>query len=187
MGLDDEMLGDYEIMGALDDEMLGALQASNPEVLGAIARRAARRSPGATRLAQRFAMKAPGVPSPGARRLPLGFDSFTFVNAGVTSFNFDADVQIPFKGRRLIIDVVRTGAAGIAVRVDDIQVGTRSQLAGQKRISASAFAANAFDVDLGMDPCQPGVKLLIVVSLSAGPGVGDSIVVTPTIIGDAVQ
>jgi hypothetical protein len=191
MGLDDDMLGDYDILGALDDDMLGALSNSTPELLGAIARRRAqpRRmpSPGAAALKQRFAFKAPGVPAAGARRMPLGFSSFTFVNAGVTTFSFIALPQVPFKGRRLVIDIVRTGAAAIAVRVDDIQVGTRSQMAGLLAISASVFVPGAFDVDLGMDQCTPGTQIAVNVSLSAGPAVGDNVTVTPTLIGDALQ
>lgn len=189
---------ELEILGALDDEMMGedemmgALAAANPELLGAapgLARRlAARRTAGRAAIAQRFGLRAPGVPAQGARRLPLGFDSFTFVNAGVTINNFVTTPQVPFKGRRLVIDVARSaGALAQAVRIDDIQIGTRSQLAGQLRVSASVFGANAFDVDLGMDPCTPGTNILIVVSISAAPGVGETITVTPALIGDAVQ
>lgn len=188
--MDDALLGDYDILGAFDGDDISGLAQSSPELLGrAVARARAmqRRTPAQQALASRFAMRAPGVPSPGARRMPLGFDSFTFVNAGVTQFSFSARPQVPFRGRRLIIDIVRVGAAGIAVRVDDIQVGTKSQLAGLGRISASAFQATAFDVDLGMDPSAPGIDILIVVSLSATPPVAETVTVTPSLIGDAVQ
>jgi hypothetical protein len=122
----------------------------------------------------------PGVPEASKLYLPLGLGSFTFVNAGVTINTFTTNPQKPIIPRRLWIDVVRTsGAAGIAVNITDIKIGTKSMLAGLLAIPASQFAANAFARSYNVfDSATPGLDVAVFVSLSAGPGVGETVTVT---------
>jgi len=152
-------------------------------------RRPMRRSYQAKRAALRSALvpKTPGVPKPGGREWPLGFGVFTFVNAGVTTNTFTASPQRPFKGIRLLVVVNRSsGATAELVSISSLNVGQSNQLVGASALPAEGFAQNAFQVTLALDPATPGIDITIGMNISAAPGVGETVTVSPMIIGLAV-
>ena len=179
----------YEhILGAIDSYMSGDdYMLGDDDELGARARRARAGSRTAAAVRQ-VVPPIPGVPKIGPKLYPLGFGSFTFVNAGVTANQFVARPQVPFKGRRLVVIVARTaGALGVGVNITDVQVGNRSQFAGASSVPAEVFAANAFDVVLDMDPATPGIDITLDVTISVTPPVGETVFVSATILGEVVS
>jgi hypothetical protein len=174
---EDDVSGDdlSELMGEDDD-------------MGASARRrralVVRRSPLLTRV--------PGVQPMSQKRLPLGFGAKVFKVGDATSAQLVAETQIPFRGERLVIDIQRrgVGAQGIAVILNDLKVGNKSQFPAPSPISAETFRPDAYDVRMSLDSAQPGVKIVIDVALSSPVGGGsadDALVVTATLIGEAID
>jgi len=129
----------------------------------------------------------PGVPKAGARNFPLGFGSFTFVNAGVTSALLVANPQRPFKGARLVIDVRRsTGAQAELVTVTSLNIGQNNQLVSSAALPAEAFRPDGFDTVLSLDPATPGIDISLGIAISAAPGVGETVAISAMIIGDTI-
>ncbi len=199
MGLDDDEIDD--ILGddddddddddLLGDDILGARRRRRRRGRGrGRGRRAISRYRGtAKRAALRKALvpKTPGVPKPGGREWPLGFGVFTFVNAGVTTNTFTASPQRPFKGIRLVVVVNRSaGAVAELVSIAALNVGQSNQLVGASALPAEGFAQNAFQVTLALDPATPGIDITIQMNISAAPGLGETVTVSPMIIGLAV-
>lgn len=175
---------DLIALGALDDEL------GYDDELGAVARRrSAQRRAGISRpplAAMRRALvpNLPGVPAVGGREEPVGFGSFTFGNATAQTVTLTARPQKPFKGRRLVIPIFRTaGAAAIGVNVTALSVGQANQLVSSGAVPADAFVPGAFGVDLNLDPATPGIDITIVLATTATPGAGETITVTPMLIG----
>lgn len=134
-----------------------------------------------------IAPKVPGVPAPGARNFPLGFGSFTFVNAGVTSAVLTANPQRPFKGARLVIDVKRSaGATAELVTVTSLNIGQNNQLVSSSPLPAEAFLPSSFQTMLSLDPATPGIDITLGLAISAAPGVGETVAVSAMLIGDTI-
>lgn len=129
----------------------------------------------------------PGVPMPGLRLQPLGFGASAFTDTSGTILALTARPQRPFKGQRLVVDITRTGptATGL-VTLTRVDVGTQNQLVSSGPLSASAFAATAFDVNLQLDPATPGIDMTLQFAISAAPGVGDRVDFSATIFGTTV-
>jgi hypothetical protein len=129
----------------------------------------------------------PGAPGISGLRVPLGFGTFTFVNAGVTTNLFTAAPQRPVRPVRLVIIVNRSaGATAEAVTIAALNVGQVSQFAGSLALPAEAFAANAEDIMISGTAAQPGIDITLTINVSAAPGVGETIAVTPVLFCDAV-
>lgn len=129
----------------------------------------------------------PGVPAAGARNFPLGFGSFTFVNAGVTAAQLVANPQRPFKGARLVIDVRRSsGAQAELVTVTSLNIGQNNQLVSSAALPAEAFRPDGFDTVLSLDPATPGIDITLGIAISAAPGVGETVAISAMIIGDTI-
>lgn len=149
----------------------------------------ARRRRGRQSLAWRRQQLAPGVAAPGARRLTLGmppaaFPALTAINTIVA---VQSNPQRPFRGERLIVNVLRSNGAGaVGIQIQDIRCGTASQLAGVAGISADAFPPNAIDSTMVLDPIQPGVNFTIQYTNLLAVPTGESVVVQSTIVGQAV-
>lgn len=125
--------------------------------------------------------------SVGAKRQALGFGAHTFAAGGATEFQMTALPQVPFRVDRLVIIVTRTaGAAGIGCLVNDVRVGTKSQFAGTASLPAEMFAVNAIGMALKGDTAQPGNTITIDVAVTAAPGGADTVIVQPSIMGDAL-
>lgn len=204
LGYDDEFdyddLDDDDILGYSDD-LLGAITSmwggrARKRRGGSRRRRARRRAPrgrapmlarprrlavtpqGPTVLARPpLIPAAAGVPETAGLYIPLGLGTFTFVNAGPTTNTFTEKPEKPVRPRRLWIDLAFTaGAVGILVSVTDIKIGTKSMLAGIAAIPAGQFATGAFAKNYNLfDSAVPGVSVSVVLALSAGPGVGETV------------
>lgn len=152
-----------------------------------------RRRPSIARLKRAAYVRAlkpaiPGVPEPAARNFPLGFGSFTFVNAGVTAAVLTASPQKPFKGSRLVIDVRRTaGAVAELVTITSLNIGQNNQLVSAAALPAEAFSPNSFQTVLSLDPATPGIDVVLGLAISAAPGVAETVTVSAMIIGDTIS
>lgn len=178
------MAGFNDYLGAFDDYL------GDDDILGAPVRRASPRgmpaahSAIARRARAQLVQPMPGVPKGGPRIEPLGFPVATFVNAGVTTILVPTNPQKPFKGSRLVVDIVRTGGGtGGLVSVSRVRVGARDVLVNANPIPAAAFGPTAFGVELQMDEATPGVVIEVEYVISTAPGVGDTVVVGTTIMG----
>jgi len=137
--------------------------------------------------ARRLIPRVPGVPMPGARLQPLGLGSTAFTAASGTVLSLTARPQRPFLGQRLVIDITRTGvtATGL-VTITRLDIGTSNQLVSSGALSAAAFAATAFDVNLQLDPATPGIDITVQFALSVAPTLTDRVDISGTIFGTTV-
>lgn len=153
----------------------------------ALAKRAAR-----GRAADRLDVRAklttplPGVPGVEIAMLALGFTTVQFVNAGATSLTVTSTPQKPIKGQRLVVDLARTAGAVELVTISTFLIGATNVLPSGQPLSVTAFAANAFHTVLDLPPAGPGIIVTIVYTVSAAPGVGETIDIATTLIGPSV-
>lgn len=192
---DDGMV--YEVTGAEEEEfqvtgdVLGYGDDGEPIIVGA-RKRAVIRKPATRGLvsvrkpAWRQTQMAPGViaPDQGLWPLPLaGVPSQTFALA-VQAITFEGQVQKPFRGERLLFSTVRTGPTAVGIVLGQLFVGT-----DLNQLDTGAFdveqigAPNAFGVRLAMKPCQPGVRIRLVCTLSAAIAGADTIFCSASILG----
>jgi hypothetical protein len=151
-------------------------------------RRAKKRAMVRRRIAARALMPAiPGVPMPGARLQPLGLGATAFTVASGAVLSLVARPQRPFKGQRLVVDITRTGASATGlVTITRLDIGTANQLVSSGALSAAAFAATAFDVNLQLDPATPGIDITVQFAVSVSPAGADRIDLSGTIFGTTV-
>lgn len=208
LAVEDELAGGLDLgggdallgAGGLDEE-LGAIRALSrfrPPTRGSVAARSGTgRSMIIRRMAaiqakkrayvNKIAPAIPGLPAPGARNFPLGFGSFTFVNAGVTTTDLTANPQKPFKGARLVVVVNRSaGAVAPLVTVNDLDVGTGNQLVSSQSLPAEGFAPQSYDVVLSLDPATPGILVVLGIGITSTPPVGETITVSAMLIGNTI-
>lgn len=130
----------------------------------------------------------PGAPPVAEKQIPLGFGNQTFSSTSGTTLTFTARPQAVFRGRRLVIDLARTGASAVGlVTLTQFLIGTRNQLVGTLGIPVTAFAGTAFGVDMALDPAQPGIDVTLVMVISAAPTTTDTVVAGAAIIGSGIQ
>lgn len=188
----------YEVQGAEEPEefqvtgdVLGYDDNGEAIIVGAPRRRALRRA--GTRgvavvkkPAWRQTQMAPGViaPDQGLWPLPLtGVPSDTFALA-TQAITFQGQVQKPFRGERLLVSTVRTGPTAVGIIRGQLFVGTDlNQLDTPPFDIEQLGAPNAFGVRMAMKPCQPGVFIRIVCTLSAAIAGADTIFCSVTILG----
>lgn len=136
---------------------------------------------------RRLVPTTPGVPNSGLRLQPLGMGATAFTLASGTLLALSAQPQRPFKGQRMVLDITRTGATSTGlVTITRLDVGTDNQLVGAGSISAGAFAANAFDVNLSMAPATPGITITLQMNISAAPTTTDRVDIGATLFGTAI-
>jgi len=153
-------------------------------------RRRKRGARGATRQipARRLLPQIPGVPARGLGEQPLGFGATAFTAGSGTLLTLTASPQRPFRGRRLVIDLTRTGASATGlVTLTRIDVGVDNQLPGSGALAVSTFANNAVGVNLDMDPCTPGVNIVLQFNISAAPAMADRVDLAAALIGEVVR
>lgn len=93
------------------------------------------------------------------RELFLGFDSVTVVTKS-TSRNVTTQAQQPFRPDRL---VVAAAIAGFFL-INDIKIGSKSQLLSGDAIPAEAFSNLSVGVVAKMDTITPGITVMLSVS-----------------------
>jgi hypothetical protein len=193
MGLDDE---DYLSGEEEGGEIIGYGDDGSPIVVGARHRRRARRRRHGGGLIKvqkpkwRASQVAPGVIAPDQGLLPLpmqGQPSNTF-SAAVQNITFQGQIQKPFRGERLLVSTVRTGATAVGIILGQLFVGTDlNQLDVTQFDVEQVGAPNAFGVRLALKPAQPGVFIRLVCGLSAAVGGADTIFCSVTLLGRGVH
>jgi hypothetical protein len=114
-----------------------------------------------------------------------GVNTFT---AAIPSITFEGQLQKPFRGERLLVSTVRTGASAVGRLISQLFVGTDLQ-----QLDIAGFDAEqvgnpaAFGVRLTMKPAQPGVFIRLVARLSAVLAGTDTIFATCTVLGRNVH
>lgn len=118
----------------------------------------------------RRSQMAPGViaPDQGLLVLPMaGVQGQQFTSL-LNQITFEGQVQKPFRGERLLVTVVRTGTTAVGRLLAQLFVGTDLQQLDVAQFDAEQVGdPNAFGVRLAMKPCQPGVFIRLIVTLSA--------------------
>jgi hypothetical protein len=129
----------------------------------------------------------PGAPNIGAKLQPLGFNVVTFTAASGTALTATTRPQKPFKGRRLVVDIARTGASATGlVSITSITVGVNNQLVSTGAVGAGAFAATAFDCNVSLSACSSALDIAVNYAISAAPAMADTVVVGTTLFGETV-
>lgn len=137
--------------------------------------------------AQRLIPSVPGVPAVGSKLQPLGFNAVTFTSASGTALTATTRPQKPFKGKRLVIELSRTGATATGlVLVNSITVGVQNQLVSTGAVSAGAFAGQNQDCNVELSACSTALDISVNYSITTAPGVGDSVAVGTTLFGETV-
>lgn len=136
---------------------------------------------------QRLVPRIPGAPAVGMRMQPLGFPVVIFTATSGTALVSTTRPQRPFKGKRLVVALARTGASATGlVTVTALNIGTNNQFVSSGPIGADAFAANAFDTNLELAACTTALDITINYAISAAPTTTDTVAVATTIIGEAI-
>ncbi len=176
---------EFDDLADLED-MVGSLEIGAPR-RGRLVRRGGRARGRGGVPARRLIPRVPGVPMPGARLQPLGFGASAFTATSGTVLSLQATPQRPFKGQRLVVDITRTGTTSTGlITITRLDVGTANQLVSSGPLSAAAFAATAFDVNLQLDPATPGILIVVQFAISAAPTMTDRVDFSATMFGTAV-
>jgi len=112
-----------------------------------------------------------------AREYPLGFPT-TAVGAGASA-TINAQPQVPFRGRRLIIPSDIAGA----FLINDLKVGKNSMFPTSNPVPARAFTELGVGTDLNLDTAQ----ISQLVSLSVTNTSGAALNFNAALIGTAVE
>lgn len=146
------------------------------------------RGRGAMRLpARRLIPRVPGVPGPGLRLQPLGFPTVTFTAVSGTVLRTTSRPQRPFKGKRLVVDIARTGATATGlITVNFITIGTDNQFVSSGPVGAAAFAPGAFDVNIELAAASTAIDITLEYATSLAPVAPDQIDVGTTLFGEAI-
>jgi hypothetical protein len=185
----------YEIEGsnlaAVTGDVVGYDDDGEPIIVGARRKKKARSLVAVQKAGWRETTLAPGVIAPDQGLLPLtltgvgGVNTFT---AAIPSITFEGQLQKPFRGERLLVSTVRTGASAVGRLISQLFVGTDLQ-----QLDIAGFDAEqvgnpaAFGVRLTMKPAQPGVFIRLVARLSAVLAGTDTIFATCTVLGRNVH
>lgn len=136
---------------------------------------------------QHFIPSIPGSPKRGLRLQPMGVGTSTFTATSGTSLSNTNRPQRPFKAKRLVVGIARTGttATGL-VTVNGLFIGTDNQFVATGPINADAFAPNAYDTNLDLAPTTVAIDVTVQWGLSAAPTMTDTVVVNATLIGGSI-
>lgn len=133
--------------------------------------------------AWRQGVLAPGVNAPdeGMETLPMG--NFTYTLAAQVN-TFSGQVQVPFRGERWLIRVVRTGASATGVILAQLFMGKDLAQLDVAQIDLESLAApGSFGTRLTHKPVQPGVFIRAITALSSAIAGTDTIFVSLQLIG----
>lgn len=190
-----EVIGDYddevEGLAPVTGTVIGYDDDGEAIIVGARRRSPARRLVAVQKPGWRKSTLAPGVIAPDQGLLPLTLTGVGGVNtfsAAVPAITFEGQLQKPFRGERLLVSTVRTGASAVGRLISQLFVGTDLQ-----QLDIAGFDAEqvgnpaAFGVRLTMKPAQPGVFIRLVARLSAVLAGTDTIFATCTVLGRNVH
>lgn len=187
----DDLAGD-EISG---DDLIAALQDVGALSIGDVLGRGRRRGGGRGRggrggksiAARRLIPGVPGAPAIGLKLQPLGFNIVTFSATSGNALPASTRPQKPFKGKRLVVEIARVGAtANGLVTVSSLTVGVNNQFVSTGSVSAGAFAATAFDVNMELSACTSALDITVNYVITPAPTGTDVAVVGTTLFGESV-
>lgn len=136
---------------------------------------------------QRIIPSVPGAPAIGVKLQPLGFSDVQFSAASGTALSATTRPQKPFKARRLVVELARTGASATGlVKISSITVGVNNQFVSTGSVSAGAFAANGFDVNVELSACSTALDINVNYTITAAPAMADVVDVGTTMFGETV-
>jgi hypothetical protein len=184
--IEDEDVEAIELLGALMDDEDPILGLRVPRGRGIGPRR--RRRVARKALAKALVPRTPGVPAPGGREQPLGFEPIQFTDASALILEMVCEPDRPFKGRRLIIDAVRS-AAGIGglLTVRRFDIGGKNQLASREPVTITAFQPDATLSILLLDPITPGVPGVLEIEASVQPTTSATVDVGAALYGLSIS
>ena len=184
---DDEVEGD--VMGM---QVVGYDDDGEPIVTG-VARRRRRGTIRVSRPGWRETQLAPGVIAPDQGLLPLPLtgitgNDFSTATGTASQITFQGQIQKPFRGERLLVSTVRTGASAVGRLLSQLFVGTDLQQLDIGGFDAEQVGTpTAFGVRLTMKPAQPGVFIRLVTTLTTPVTGTDTITTTVTLLGRLVH
>lgn len=188
-----------------DDEVEGDVMGEQMQVVGydddgteiVVGRAPARRRRGASirvhRPGWRTTQMAPGVIAPDQGLLPLPLtgitgNEFSTAVGTASTITFQGQIQKPFRGERLLVSTVRTGATAVGRLLSQLFVGTDLQQLDIGGFDAEQVGTpTAFGVRLTMKPAQPGVFIRLVTTLTTPVSGTDTILATVTLLGRLVH
>lgn len=190
-------LGDGYDMGDVDGLDIGDAELINDLAdVGALRRRAGRGRqqmqrrptlPTRSMNARRLIPQVPGAPSVGLRLQPLGFPTIAFTAASGTALPATSRPQRPFKGKRLVVDLARTGATATGlVTVTEISIGTNNQQVSRNPVGAGSFSPLAYDTNMELAACTTALDITVGYAISVAPAAADRVDIATTLFGEAV-
>ena len=136
---------------------------------------------------QRIIPTIPGAPAIGVKLQPLGFGVITFTATSGTALPAITRPQKPFKGRRLVVDIARTGATATGlITVTSLTVGVNNQFVSTGAVGAGAFAATAFDCNVELSACSSALDITVNYATTLAPTAPDTISIGTTLFGESV-
>jgi hypothetical protein len=162
----------YDDMG--DDDYT----AGDEEILGAVARRAAKPQ-------LRGAVRAPYK-----LRGYLGLGTVLFINGGATTASLIVEPQRGFRPERLIIARFNVGTASPALSclVTGIFIGDMPQSPSiEQGAPTEMFSADATVSGIDFNKCSPGQKIQLNFSISAAPAASETVRLACGMYGDMLR
>lgn len=133
---------------------------------------------------------APGVmqPDEGLLPLPLTAIANTTFTATVTQITFQGQLQKPFRGERVLVSVIRTGATAVGRCLGQFFVGTDLQQADIQAWDLELIGnPNSFGTRLTMHQAEPGVLIRVITTLSVGLTGTDTVLLSMLLLGRIVH
>lgn len=183
----DDVMGEEDLMELLGlDDVMGARRFGRRRGRAGRAGTALARLTSAVKAVQ--VPQVPGVTPHGGRGFPLPFAATTFTATSGTLLTAAATPAVPIVGARLVVDVVRSAATLLqAIQLRSILIGRSNQFAGAGSMSAAMVQAQAFGVEIRLDPITVGMPVSIDYLISgAALAAAETIQVFATIFGDSV-
>ncbi len=182
VGYDDDEVQGQSVMG-IAAQVVGWDDNGYPIVVHGAPPRRGRSNIQVQKPGWRNAVLAPGVNAPdeGMETLPMG--NFTYT-AAVQINTFSGQVQVPFRGERWLIRVVRTGASAVGVILAQLFMGKDLAQLDVAQIDLESLAnPGSFGTRLTHKPVQPGVFIRAITALSSALVAADTIFVSLQLIG----
>jgi hypothetical protein len=169
------------------------------DVMGSVMGRGhARRGGGGKHRLARIAPKphwraqlAPGVIQPDEGMVPLPLQPLALggiYNSSLSIITFQGQLQKPFRGERLLVSTVRTGATAVGRLLTQFFIGTDLMQADIQGWDAELIGnPNSFGTRLTMKAAEPGVLIRAIVTLSNNLTGTDTIFANFTLLGRIVH
>lgn len=136
---------------------------------------------------RRIMPQIPGVPALGFRDQAVGLGNDQFAAATATTLVLEGTPGRPFKGRRLLCDVTRTGTSATGLlTITSWFVGDVNQLNGRKPLLFTAYGPTAFGVDHQLSACAPALPISVGVTITALPTMTDTVDIAAQINGETI-